>query len=481
MAKYIGTAVPGNAGSAGSRPKLSDLERFLRLFARVRPNEGVTSLLLATNLFLILMAYYFVKPVREGWLSVSLFQGLTQLEVKAYSAFGQSLLLLIVVPIYAALAAIWTRRQLIVRTGVGVSVLLLCFWLAQPDFIWSQVPYIGILFYMFVGIFSVTLVAQFWSFASDVYGETRGKRLFPLVAIGASMGGALGAWVGQQLIESELIAAFDLIPLAIIPLGIAVSLTVWTDKRGTYGHPSEWTQTRWHEPAAPTNKGAYKLISRYRYLYATAGMVMLFNWIVASGDNILFGLVQESINLDLEGSTASPQEISRAVNAATTAFYGDLYFWINTAGLLLQAFFVSRILRFGGFMALMLASPLITLTAYVSMALAPVIGLIKAMKVAENSSNYSVNNTARHMLWLPVSKEMLYQAKPAIDTLFFRVGDGLAAVTVLVGTRVLTLEVVNFLWVNVILALIWIPLAVFLVRENRRWRIAAPTPPDQPA
>jgi AAA family ATP:ADP antiporter len=168
------------------RPKLSNLERFLRLFARVRPNEGVTSLILAANLFLILMAYYFIKPVREGWLSVSLFTGLTSLEVKAYSAFGQSLLLLIVVPIYAILASIWTRRQLIVRTGISMSAVLVLFWLAQPDFIWEQVPYVGIFFYMFVGIFSVTLVAQFWSFASDVYGETRGKRLFPLVAIGAS-------------------------------------------------------------------------------------------------------------------------------------------------------------------------------------------------------------------------------------------------------------------------------------------------------
>jgi AAA family ATP:ADP antiporter len=210
-------------------------------------------------------------------------------------------------------------------------------------------------------------------------------------------------------------------------------------------------------------------------------MVMLFSWIVASGDNILFGLVQESIRLELATSTAGPQEISRLINVATTAFYSDLYFWINLAGLMLQAFFVSRILRYGGFMALMLASPLISLAAYVSMAVAPVIGLIKAMKIAENSSNYSVNNTARHMLWLPVSKEMLYQAKTAIDTLFVRVGDGLAAITVLVGTHIWTLDVVSFLWINVVLALFWIPLAVFLVRENRRWRALAPVPPSQPA
>ena len=478
MNQYTGEDQPGNRKV---RPRFSSLERFLRLFARVRPNEGATSLILATNLFLILMAYYFIKPVREGWLSISLFRGLTSLELKAYSAFGQSLLLLAVLPVYAALAAIWTRRQLIVRTSGAVVVFLVGFWLVQPELIWDEVPFAGIAFYMFVGIVSVTLVAQFWSFASDIYGESRGKRLFPLVAIGASAGGALGAWAGQALIESTLVSAFDLILFAIPPLCIAVALAIWTDRRGTYGQPTQWTTARWHEPAAPHNEGAYRLIARHRYLSATAVTVMLFSWIVASGDNILFGLVQESVQLDLAGTAASPPEMARRINEATTAFYSDLYFWINTAGLLLQAFLVSRILRYGGFMALMLATPLVSLTAYVSMAVAPVIGLIKAMKVAENSSNYSVNNTARHMLWLPVSKDMLYQAKTAIDTLFVRIGDGLAAVTVLIGTRIVTMEVVNFLWINVILALFWIPLAVYLARENRRWRENAPTPPVQPA
>jgi AAA family ATP:ADP antiporter len=80
------------------------------------------------------------------------------------------------------------------------------------------------------------------------------------------------------------------------------------------------------------------------------------------------------------------------------------------------------------------------------------------------------------MLWLPLSKEMLYQAKTAIDTLFVRVGDGLAALTVLVGTRIITLDIVSFLWINVALTLCWIALAVYLVRENRRWRDVAPAP-----
>jgi AAA family ATP:ADP antiporter len=459
----------------------SPLERVLRLFAKVEPREGVTSLILVLNIFLILMAYYFIKPVREGWLSVSVFKGLSQLEVKAYSAFGQSILLLLILPLYAKLAATWTRRDLIVRVGAASGLMLIVFWLLQPGLIWERVAYAGLLFYMFVGVFSVTLVAQFWSFATDLYGEERGRRLFPLVAIGAAAGGAVGAWASEWLLRLASIDAFDLVLLSLIPLGIALLLAAWSDRRGSYGHPSAWTTTRWQEPAAPGNAGAYRLILQHRYLTATALMVMVFNWVIASGDNILFGLVQQSVRAQFEGFTGDPQEVSRLVNVATTAFYGNLYFWVNLSALVLQAFFVSRILRYGGFMALMLATPLVSFVAYASMAVAPVIGIIKAMKVAENSSVYSVNNTARHILWLPATKEMLYQAKTAIDTLFVRLGDGLAALTVLLGTRILRLDMVGFLVINLALVVVWLGLSVFLVRENRRWRVraAAPQPTTQ--
>jgi len=449
---------------------LSHLDRFLGLFANVREREGITSLMLVMNIFLILMAYYFIKPVREGWLSVSLFEGFTQLEVKAYSAFGQSLLLVAVLPLYAKLAARWTRRDLIVRSGLFFSAVLVAFWFVQPGMIFGQVPFAGVAFYLFVGIFGVTLVAQFWSFAADIYGQDRGKRLFPLVAIGASAGGAVGAWAGERLIEIEQIRAFDLILLALIPLSAALLLTTGSDRRGTYGEPSEFTRARWTEPAAPTDVGAYRLIGRNRYLLGTAGMVLVFSWVVANGDNILFGLVQASIQEDLAGYTGTADELSRLVNTATTAFYGDLYFWVNICGLLLQAFIVSRILRFGGFTALIIATPLVSIAAYLSMAIAPVLGIIKAMKVMENSSNYSVNNTARHMLWLPATKEMLYQAKTAIDTLFVRIGDGLAAMTVLIGTRIVVFDLLGFLLINAFLAVLWLAFAVFLARENRRLR-----------
>ena len=149
--------------------------------------------------------------------------------------------------------------------------------------------------------------------------------------------------------------------------------------------------------------------------------------------------------------------------------------------MLLQAFVVSRLVELGGFRLLVVTTPLISLAAYVSMAIAPVLGIIKAVKIAENSSNYSIQNTARHMLWLPTTKAMLYQAKPAVDTFFVRFGDGLAAATVLVGARLLDLDLLQFVYINIGLVVVWLGLSAYIGREHRRMRLAQQTAQPVPA
>ncbi|MGB5245986.1 MAG: hypothetical protein WBM54_11890 [Woeseia sp.] len=464
------------SGKAENHTEYSKFERVLRIFADVQPREGLTCLILIGNIFLVLAAFYLIKPVREGWLAVTDISGFTKLEVKAYSAFAQSIMLFAILPVYARFAAKWPRRALINRVGGAFAVALVAFWLSQPGMLLGNSPVFGILFYLFVGIFSVTLVAQFWAFTTDLYGAERGARLFPVVAIGAALGSTLGSWLGQQLVKLQSIEAFDLILVSLVPLGFALILAGWADRRGTYGDPSSWTTDRWEEPAAPHNEGPYAMILRYRYLTATAAMIIVFSWVVTSGDNILFGIVQQQLADDFVDLSSDPVAFGNAMREATTVFYSDLYFWINLITLVLQAFVVSRILSAGGMQALLYVTPFISLAAYASMVFAPILGLIKVLKVAENSSTLSIHNTARQMLWLPTTKEMLYQAKPTIDTLCVRLGDGLAAMTILIGTRFFELSNTGFVIVNIGLVLIWLMLSTYLQREHKRWTKTAAVP-----
>ncbi len=441
------------------RSKTSGLQRLLGLFTEVRPGEAVPALLLLLNIFLILTAYYFIKPVREGWLSVSVVAGLSKLEIKAYSSFAQAMVLLLLIPLYARLAGRWTRRQLIARVGLFFAANLLLFWLLHPGLLTSQIPYLGVVFYIWVGIFAVTLVAQFWSFSADLYGEERGRRLFPLIAVGASSGAVAGSWLSEQLVKVWQVETFNLLLYATLPLLMGLALARYVDRRGVSSTSRPAPDAA--RPAAGEGHGAYRLIWGDYYLRTTAFMVFTMFWVMTNGENILFAAVQEGL---AEAGIHDPAGIKQG----TAAFYSRLYFWVNLCGLLLQAFVVSRIQRYAGFGGLLLTPPLVSLVSYGAMAASTTLGVVTAAKTAENSSNYSINNTARQVLWLPTSREMIYKAKAAIDTLCVRFGDGLAALTVLIGTRVLQVDITEFLGFNILLVLVWLGLAILVVREHRR-------------
>jgi AAA family ATP:ADP antiporter len=188
-----------------------------------------------------------------------------------------------------------------------------------------------------------------------------------------------------------------------------------------------------------------------------------------NGENLLFRVVQDALARDasLEGLEVASRAALEYTRDGTTLFYGDFYFWVNLLALVLQAFVASRLLKYGGVGVILLLLPVISLISYTAMWIVPVLGVVKLMKIAENATDYSINNTARHVLWLPVPAAMTYQGKPTIDTLVTRIGDGLAAVTALVGVQLLDLATDSYFVFNVALVLVWLVLSVDVIRKHR--------------
>src|SRR5210317_796476 len=141
-------------------PQLSKTERFLGIFTEVEPGEGTTALMKFANVFLILLAYYFIKPLREGWIAVSDIEGLSKMEVKAYSSFAQSIVLLFIVGWYARLADRLDRSTLFTRATLFCISNMIIFWFLQPNFFFKNLPISGLVYYLWVGMFGVFVVAQ---------------------------------------------------------------------------------------------------------------------------------------------------------------------------------------------------------------------------------------------------------------------------------------------------------------------------------
>ncbi len=460
-------------------PQLSATERFLRIFTDVEPGEGKTAILLFANVFLILLAYYFIKPVREGWIAVSAIEGLSKMEVKAYSSFAQSILLLFVVGWYARLADRWDRVTLFSRATLFCISNMILFWFLQPNFFIGELPLVGVVYYLWVGMFGVFVVAQFWTFCADVYTDEQGRRMLPFIAIGATAGAAAGSWIVDVLVESGLLPTEVLLLAAIAPLLASIYLVRQVEQRQRRLAPAAVRAAPQDSGTEPPVEEASiwsgaKLVLVSKFLLLAALVTLLTNWVNTNGENLLFRVIEESLTQQAAAQGITDHlAMLDFVRDGTTAFYGNFYFWVNTVALVLQAVVASRLMKYGGFAAILLILPVIALTSYTVMALLPVLAVVKVMKIAENATDYSLNNTSRHVLWLPVSSAMKYRGKPAIDTLYVRLGDGLAALTVLLGVHVLALPTAGFFAFNVFLVLCWLVAGVLLVREHTRATQAA--------
>src|SRR5271155_5215861 len=194
------------------------LARLLRPFAKVEPGEGGITAVMPLTVFLLLTAYYLLKTAREPLI---LLHG--GAEVKQYAAAGQTLLLVVVVNAYSALARRVGRQQLIATVYLFfVSNLIVFALLTRANVV------VGVPFFLWVGVFNMTAVSQFWSLAADIYTPEQGKRLFAIIGVGSSAGAVAGARIAKSL--SRLGPAW-LMGVAAVILVVCVGLFVWVDVR----------------------------------------------------------------------------------------------------------------------------------------------------------------------------------------------------------------------------------------------------------
>jgi AAA family ATP:ADP antiporter len=426
----------------------SRLERFLSHLADVRGGEGIGVLLLALNLFLLLAAYYLLKTVRE---SLILTEG--GAEVKSYSAAGQAILLLGVVPLFGAIASRVDRVRLVTGVTLFFASNLAIFAVLGKLGYREGVPY-----FLWVGIFNVMVIAQLWAFANDLYTRQQGERLFPLIGVGGSLGAWLGAVAAKNIIHAA--GPYALMSVAGLILICCAALTWWINRR----HVRSAGQRVQKEAEQPLRKeGGFQLIFRDRYLLLIAALVVLLNVVNSSGEFLLGKLVVT------EAARAFPDAATMAADRQRFIgeFYGSFFGWVNIAGLVLQMFFVSRLFKAVGPGGALFIGPSIALVGYSVILVAPVLGLVQVLKILDNSSDYSIQSTARQALFLPTSREAKYKAKAAIDAFFMRFGDVLQAGVVYLGTM-LGFVLSTFAAMNLAFTVIWIFIAAALAREYKK-------------
>ena len=408
------------------------------------------------SVFLLLTAYYVLKTVREPLILLA-----GGAELKSYAAAAQALALIAYVPLYGWVAQKLPRQRFLAAVILFFVACIQLFYLAHQ----AGLPHLGFVFFVWVGIFSLTTIAQFWSYANEIYSRPEGDRLFPLIAIGSTAGAPLGAALASRLFGLGL-SPFLMMELAAVLL--AVHLVLYRVIAARMGSRPGRAAV---EPMKAGN--GFALVLRSPYLRLVALLLVALNIVNTVGEFILAQAVVASADAQQALDAAFDRE------AFIGTFYGRYFLLTNLAAIALQAFVVSRLVKRFGLRGALYALPIVAFCAYGSASAGAALGVLLYVKVAENSTDYSVMNTAKQMIWLPTSREEKYKAKQAIDTFFVRAGDMLAAGVVFLGTHIVHRGVPGFARLNMIFVLLALGVAALVVREHRRLTAPVRPAPDR--
>lgn len=412
-------------------------ERLLNVISVVKPQEGKSCLLLTANACLLMAAYYLLKVIREP-----LILAYGGAEYKSYATAFQAALLSLIVPLFSVLYHRYANNEN--RSNIINKVLL--FFISNLV-IFAFLQYldvnVGMAFYVWLGIFSVMVVAQFWAFAADSYNVRCGQRLFVILAVGATFGSWLGSRIAGPIYP--YVGIVGIMALATLLLLVSVYLTAnvskWIPESASNDEPVHAEQgNKWLD--------GFSVVFKSPYLKRIALFVVILVFINSTGEYILARLVDEHSKM-----LASTQGLTD-ISAWQGQFYSSYYSWITLGSFVIQLFLVSRIFKWVGLRGSVLILPVIMIVGYGLMLFFPIFSLIRIAMTVENSANYSVQNTTRHALFLPVPRKQKYLGKTTIETFFYRFGDLLYGGFIFIGTQYFDLSINHFILSNLILAFI---------------------------
>ena len=413
----------------------------------MRPGEGAIAVTLFAYFFLIITFQYVSKSVRQATFIDQL--GAEQLPLVYV------ILALATIPIlyvYGRVADRVQRQTLVASTSVIVAATMVGFWwLYGYDAAWIRVA-----FYVWISIVYVLNVSQFWSYSHHVLDPRQAKRLFGFIGAGGLLGGVVGgqfARVATRLVDTRfalLVAAAFLIMTA--------GLVLWLQHR--FRPESDVPQSNSVAAKFEQARGGMSVVLGSRHLRLISA-IMLLTIVVAS-------VVDLQFNWAMDVATADLDEANRL--GALTGGYGNFYTLMGSVALIVQLLFAARIHRRLGLGVAMGILPVTlalgTAGLFVAASLLPaaMLTVCRLLKIGEAGIRYSLDQTTRELLFLPVPAADRVKAKAYIDVFVQRSGKALGGILLLpVTLGVVT--VVGAGWISLVLIVIWLIVIVSTRRE----------------
>ncbi|MEN7531869.1 MFS transporter [Cupriavidus sp. DL-D2] len=354
--------------------------------------------------FCLFASYFMLRPVRE---TMGIAGGVKNLQWLFTATF---VVMLVAIPFYGACCKWLPRRRFVPWVYAFFVANLLGFAFAtraMPDNVW-----LARVFYVWLSVFNLFVVSVAWSLMADVFRPEQARRLFALIAAGASAGGLAGPVLGGWLVGSIGLTGLMLLSAALLAATLPGTGYLFGWRRRHGAGAIEAMQAM--DPSEPVGGGLWAglmLVARSRYLLG----VGLFVILLATASTFLY-FEQARLVAEAFPSRQQQTQVFSALDAAVQALT-----------ILVQVFFSGRVARRYGVSALLTLVPLAVAGGFLLLAMWPTFAVLAGVMILRRVGEYAMLRPGREMLFTVVDPETKYKAKNVIDTAVYRAGDAVSA------------------------------------------------------
>ena len=418
---------------------------LVRFVARLFGAEMDESPAVAAGLllfFLVFTGYFMLRPVRE---TMGVAGGVDNLQWLFTGTFVATLAAL---PLFGWLASKVARRRIVAWTygffTMNLLVFAVCLAIRPDDLAIART------FYIWLSVFNMLTISLAWSTLADVFASHQAKRLFALMAGGASLGGLVGPVLGTVLVAPFGHSGLVILSAAMLvgAIGAAGYMHRWRDRQGIGDAATAIDRAK---PLGGNPFAGAIAVFRSPYLLGIAVFVLL----LATATTFLYF---EQARLVAENFPDRTRQ---------TQVFGLIDTIVQTLAILTQLFLTGRIAQRLGVGVLLVGVPLVVALGFLWLALAPVFAVFVVVMIVRRAGEYAFVRPGREMLYTVVSPEQKYKAKNFIDTVVYRGGDAIS------GWAKRGLDLIGdhpslAMIIGAVLAVVWALTGGWLGRQHRR-------------
>ena len=364
--------------------------RIVRTFG-IAENEARPVLTGATLFFVMFAGYFMLRPVRE---TMGVAAGVDKLQ---WLFTGTFLATLAAMPLFGWIASKVPRRRILPWTFGFFAVNLALFAIAfQGD---AENVWIARTFYIWISVFNLIAISVIWSVCVDLFPTAQAKRIFALMAAGASLGGLVGPLLGIALVGPIGHAGLLWVAAGLLLVGIFIArhLQHWRDAQPVRDELTAQARAR---PLGGHPFAGITTVMRSPYLLGIS----------------LFVLLLASVSTFLYFEQARLVELKFPDRADQTRVFGTIDVIVQSLTILSQLLITGRLVRRLGMAALLVAVPVVTMLGFVWLAFAPTFAVLAVVMVVRRVGEYAFVRPGREMLFTVVPIEAKYKAKNFIDS-----------------------------------------------------------------